>query len=204
MTLFLAVTADAAPPADQWEIGPVIRGKNYSVGMAEQPTPRKGGGWTFQFPHPTVEAGHVHYLTFSHGSLTGKKRIVMRYRIIAGPDVRFSPREFPKEAASISLFFQRKKDNWTAKGRYAEYRWYAPEAKMGPVTPGTHEISISLTDPDWIPVMGGTAGEKPAEFDAAINNTDRVGFVMGSRSTRGHGVFATGPARFTLLEYRVE
>jgi hypothetical protein len=206
LALILACTAaDAAPPpADLWEIGPIIRGRNYSVGMPEQPTPVKGGGWSFQFPYPTVDAGHVHYLTFPHGSLQGKTRIVMRYRIDAARGVRFVPREYPDQAATISLFFQRYRDSWTARGRYAEYRWYSPDAKMGPVAPGTHEIAIRLDDPEWIPVMGGTAAGKPAQFAAAIDNADRVGFVMGSKSTRGHGVFATGPAKFTLLDYRVE
>ena len=68
--------AAATPPAQAWEIGPVIRGRNYSVGMPLSPTPARVG-WYFDFPNPTANAGHAHYLTFRHGSLAGKRRIVM-------------------------------------------------------------------------------------------------------------------------------
>jgi hypothetical protein len=201
-TLITSATA-APPPAEEWEIGPIIRGRNYSVGMPEEPKPIKGG-WTFQFPYPDVEAGHVHYLTFPHGPLTGKKRIVMRYRIDAAKGVKFTPREYPNQSAMISLFFQRSGDNWRAKGRYVDYRWYAPAAKMVPVSAGTNSVTIALSDPDWISVFAARAEASKAGFDAAIADTDRVGFVVGSASARGHGVFATGPAKFTLLEFRVE
>jgi hypothetical protein len=202
--LFGAAATVAVPPAAEWEIGPWIRGKNYSVGMPDTPTPVKGGGWSFQFPGPTVDDGHVHYLTYAHGPLTGKKRIVMRYRIDAKPAVKFVPREYPEQAATLSLYFQRRGDTWKAKGRHVYSRWYAPDAKMAPVAVGTHTITIALNDPDWISVFGGRAGDNPQRLAEAMAETERVGFVMGSASTRGHGVFATGTAKFTLLEFRVE
>jgi hypothetical protein len=201
--LFISSASAAPPPADKWEIGPIIRGKNYSVGMPITPTATKTG-WTFQFPQPDLEAGHVHYITYRHGPLTGKKQIVMRYRISAAPGVKFVPREYPAEVAKLSLFFQRRGDTWTAKRRYAYYRWYAPSSKMMPIAAGTYEVKVALNDPEWIPVMGGTAGGSPAEFASAVADTDRVGFVMGSDSTRGHGVFATSTAKFTLLDFRIE
>ena len=47
----------------------------------------------------------------------------------------------------------------------------------------------------------------PAEFDAfrlaAPADPDRLGLVFGSSEGRGHGVFATRPARFTLLSFRI-
>jgi hypothetical protein len=201
--LLISSASAAPPPADQWEIGPLIRGKNYSVGMPVTPTPIKGG-WTFQFPQPNLEAGHVHYVTYPHGPLAGKKRITMRYRIDAAKGVKFVPREYPAEVAKLSLFFQRRGDTWTAKRRYAYYRWYAPGSTMVPIAPGTDTVSVALDNPEWIPVMGGSAAGSPAEFASAIANAERVGFVMGSDSTRGHGVFATGSAKFILLEFRVE
>lgn len=194
----------APPPAAEWEIGPLIRGKNYSVGMPEQPTPQKGGGWSFDFPQPTAEAGHVHYLTYVHGPLTGKQRITMRYRIDAKPTVRFVPQEFPDQPATLSLFFQRAGDSWRARGRHVHYRWYAPAAKLMPLSAGTHQITIRLDDPDWISVFAGRAGDNGPQMLAAIDNAERVGFVMGSAGARGHGVFATGPAKFTLLDFRIE
>jgi hypothetical protein len=205
--LCLATVTSAAPPrADLWEIGPVIRGRNYSVGMPERPLPVREG-LRFDFPSPSVEAGHVHALTYAHGPLRGKRRIVVRYRIDIAPgarDVRFVPQEQPDQPATVTLFFQRARDNWTARGRFADYRWYAPGVKLGPVARGTHDIVIRLDDPDWTQVTGQRAGDNAQAFAAAIAETDRIGLVFGSPSRRGHGVFATGRARFTLLDFRVE
>ncbi len=206
-TLGAALVASAVlamPPAAQfWEIGPNIRGRNYSVGMPASPYPVREG-LAFQFPYPTGEAGTVHYLTYANGPLTGKRRIVMRYRINAARGVRFIAQENPDQPATISLFLQRRGDNWSAVGRYADYRWYAPTAKMGPVAVGTFEIVNRLDDPDWISVMGQRASERGTGFASLLDNADRIGFTFGSSIARGHGVYATGPAGFTLLEFKVE
>lgn len=199
----LAATAApaSAQPAAAWEIGPIIRGKNYSVGMPLQPTPA-ARGWSFAFPQPDVGAGHVHYLTFRHGSLAGASRLVLRYRIDASPRTRFVPREHPDQAATVSLFFQRQGDSWSGK-RHEHHRWYAPARTMRALTRGEYEVSVELDDPDWISVFGKTASANPAAFATALAQTERVGFVFGSGWARGHGVYATGPARFTLVSFRV-
>lgn len=202
--LLVGAAAPSGPPtANQWEIGPFINGVNYSQGMPESPTAGKTG-WSFQFPNPNIDAGHVHYLTYAHGPMTGKKRIFLRYRIDAKRDVKFLSRQYPEQPATISLYFQRAGDNWRAKGRYAYFRWYSPDAKMGAVKPGTHEITIALNDPDWISVLGKKSGDEPERLASAIANAERVGFVFGSSSARGHGVYATGAAKFILLDFRIE
>ncbi|MBA3677249.1 MAG: hypothetical protein H0W74_07575 [Sphingosinicella sp.] len=195
-----AVATAAVPDADGWQIGPVIRGKNYSVGMPSIPTDARQG-WYFDFPYPSPSAGHVHALTFNHGPLTGKSRIVMRYRIDAERGVRIMPREAPGNPATITMFFQRRGDSWNAKGRYEAYRWYAPT--VVDITPGVHEVSVSFRD-NWAAVMNSTARTNPVGFREAIDDADRVGFVLGARvGGAGHGVFATGPARMTVLSFQV-
>ena len=186
---------------DAWEIGPMIRGKNYSVGLPPTPAPQRRG-WSFAFPYPSAEQGHVHYLTFRHGPLRGASCIVLRYRIDAAPGVRFIPRENPEQPATVSLYFQRAGDTWSAK-RHPNYRWYAPEATMRPLQRGVFEISADLADGNWISVLGQPASAHPEAFRQALDETDRVGFVLGSSVARGHGVFATGPARFTLISFEV-
>lgn len=196
-----AVQPAGAPGADAWEIGPIIRSRNHSVGMPLQPTPSRQG-WFFDFPYPSVGAGHVHYVTFNHGPLTGRTRIVMRYRVDAEPGVRFMSRESPGLPATISLVFQRRGDNWSGRGRYAAYRWYAPSQTVMPITPGEHVMTVSLGD-NWTSVQGGSAAVDPVGFRDAIDEADRVGMVFGTTIARGHGVFATGPARLTVLSFRV-
>lgn len=209
---WLMITPDAAAPAHAsqaaqpsdagaWQIGPVIGRRNHSVGMPLSPRPGRGG-WFFDFPYPSVRAGHVHYVTFNHGSLAGKRRIVMRYRIDAAPGVRFVPREKPSLPATVSLFFQRRGDTWSGRGPYETYRWWSPNNMVLDLRPGVHELSVGLSQ-EWISVNGRPASALPAEYQEAIRNAGRVGFVLGTREARGHGVFSTGPARLTVLSFRV-
>lgn len=191
------------PPAAAWEIGPWIKGKNYSVGMPLRPEPTRAG-WAFDFPHASRAAGHVHYVTFDPRSLAGKARIVVRYRVTAAPGTRFVPQEHPDLPGTVSLFFQRRGDTWTAKRQYEHFRWYAPNASVHALSPGVHTMSVSLSDPSWISVYAKPASANPQAFEAALRDTSRIGLVFGSTAARGHGVFATAPARFELLDFRVE
>ncbi|MBJ7500774.1 MAG: hypothetical protein JHC57_13570 [Sphingopyxis sp.] len=197
-----AAAAFTAPGAAQWVIGPVIRGKNYSQGMPLQPRPARNG-WYFDFPVGSREAGHVHYVTFRSRPIPAASTITLRYRVDARPGTRFVPQESEDAPATVSLYFQRRGDNWSAKGRYEHYRWYAPAATVQEIAPGEHEMRVRLDDPDWISVMGRTAGANPGAIGAALADIDRIGLVFGSASARGHGVFATAPARFTLLGFEV-
>lgn len=197
-----AVHAAQPVPAAQWEIGPIIRRRNYSVGMPLHPAEGPRGPY-FDFPYPSAEAGHVHYVTFRHGPLSGKSRIVMRYRIDTAPGVRFVPRENPNAQAILSLYFQRTGDSWVTRRGHEAYRWYAPNNRTVSLTHGEHTVSISLRE-DWMAVMSSTARTNPRGFQDALHNADRVGFVLGDAIMgRGHGVYATGPARFTLLGFQV-
>lgn len=192
--------AAAGPPAQAWEIGPFIRGENYSKGMPVRPQPSEDGP-SFMIPGPTARDGHVHYVTVTARPLSGAKRITLRYRIDAARGTRFVPQESPDLRATLSLYFQRAGDGWTRK--YPDWRWYAPENRVVPLKPGTHTVSIGL-DEDWISMMGPSAKANPAGFARALQDTARVGFVFGSSGGRGHGVFATQPARFTILDFRIE
>lgn len=201
-TLAIASTAMATTDASAWQIGPIIKGRNYSVGMPLNPTPTRDG-MAIDFPYPSEAAGHVHYVTFNPGSLTGKSRIVMRYRVEAARGVRFVPRQFPDRVAGVTLFIQRRGDTWTARGRYETYRWYAPPASIQALAPGSYEMSVPLDDPEWNAVMTTRARDDRAGFADALENAGRVGFVFGSDGGRGHGVFATGPARLTVTQFEI-
>jgi hypothetical protein len=100
-----------------WEIGPIINGRNYSVGMPLNPSAHPNGGWYFDIPYPTAAEGHAHYVTFPHGTLTGKSRITMRYRLEMDPDVQLVPtKEQPGVPSILTMYFQRAGDNWSATG----------------------------------------------------------------------------------------
>lgn len=198
-----AAAMAAVQSSGDWQIGPWIRAKNYSQGMPLTPEPTDSG-WSFNFPYPDARAGHVHYVTFDHGSLAGKSKIVVRYRVEGARGVRFFPQEHPQLPATFSAYFQRRGDNWSAKRGYEFYRWYAPVQSMREIKPGEYEYSVSLNDPNWMSVLGKMAEVNPAEFRYAKADAGRVGLVFGSTYARGHGVFATAPAKFTLLKFEIQ
>ncbi|MBA3676708.1 MAG: hypothetical protein H0W74_04810 [Sphingosinicella sp.] len=195
-------SAASTPPAELWGIGPIIRGRNYSQGMPLQPTPLRQG-WFFDFPYPSAEAGHVHYVTFNPGSLLGKSRITVRYQVDAGRGTRFVPQESPGVPATVSLYFQRRGDTWSAKGRYENYRWYAPAHSVRQIRPGVQELTVSLNDPAWGSIHSQTAAGSPGAFREALADTSSLGLVFGTVGYRGHGVYSTGPARFTLISFDI-
>jgi hypothetical protein len=193
--------AQAAPaPAAAWQVGPIIRGRNYSQGVAPHPAPRRGGGWYIDLPR---SPGSLHYVTFGHGSLAGKRRIVMRYRLEASPGVRLLAASDRRSPSMITLYFQRLGDNWSGRGRFEGYRWYATFATQSPVTPGDH-LMVAPLDGAWTAVETSSARTNPGAFRDAIAATDQVGFVLGGGDGFGHGVFATGRARLLVTEFRVE
>jgi len=199
-----AATARPAPRnhaiASDWTIGPIIRGRNYSRGMPLRPTPRRGGGWQVELPQAP---NSIHYVTFRHGPLIGKSRIVMRYRIEADPGVRIVPRTAPASPSMITLYIQQRGDDWSARGPYEAYRWFANFATQSPVTPGDHVLIAPLTG-NWSAVQSSTVRTNPAGFRAALANADEVGFVLGGGDGLGHGVFATGRARLIVTSFRIE
>lgn len=194
-------TQAAAPGAQSWEIGPIIKGRNYSVNMPLRPQTTREGP-SFEFPSVPDNYGHVHYMTFNPGSLRGAKSLTIRYRIDAPRGTRFLPQEDPSMKAYLSLYFQRSGDNWSAKRQYEHYRWYSPDETMIELKSGTFEATMPL-DGRWHSVGFRRSAENPDYFASALNETQRVGFVMGHKQGRGHGVYATAPARFTLLDFRI-
>lgn len=192
-----SIAVAAAPPAEAWQIGPIIRGKNYSVGISGTLRPGPQGPW---FAFPEQGRGHIHYVTLPTGSIEGARQITVRYRIDAAPGTRFIAQEYG-HAGNFGLAFQRMGDNWSAKGRFDTYRWYSPS--ILPLTPGTHTFTARLDDPRWISVGYNPASANPQAFAAAMAQAESVSMTFGAEGGRGHGVYSTAPARFTLLDFRI-
>lgn len=192
----LPAAALAASPLDwrSWTI-------DYSPGVPPRPM-GVPGGFAIDFPYPSPRAGHVNYVTFQPGSLAGKRALVLRYRIDAAPGTRFVPQETPQLPATLSLYFQRRGDNMKARGRFAFYRWYAPLHTLVQLSPGERQVTVRLDD-NWISVMGAPASTNRQAFRDALAEAGRVGFVLGTRQARGHGVYATAPARMTVTSFRI-
>jgi hypothetical protein len=199
-TVALPTAVAALPPANAWEIGPWVRGRNYSVGMPSAPRPAAGGALTFDFP--LAGRGQVDAMTTAIGPLAGARQITVRYRVDAAPGTRFVADETPDQPATVSLYFQQRDDNWSGRGGYVSYRWYAPGRAVVPLTPGTHTMTVRF-DEMWTNVHGQTVSQDTDGFSAALEDTARIGLAFGSSARRSHGVYASGPARFTLLDFDI-
>jgi len=197
----LAFAAAAMPPAEAWEIGPLVRGRNYSVGMPAQPSPARGGGLSMDFP--LAGEGQVDALTTAIAPLANARQITIRYRIDAAPGTRFVPDEQPDQPATVSLYFQRRGDSWSGRGRYESHRWYSPDHAVVPLADGEYTITVRL-DEVWSNVQGRPSNQVPGAYQAALDDTARFGIAFGTAGRRSHGVYATGPARFTLLAFDIE
>src|SRR5665213_36683 len=122
--------ADPADSPNLWTVGPIIDGRNYSQGVGLHPSAGPGGSWYIDLPQAP---GSVHYVTFRYGSLSGKTRLVMRYRIAVDPGVRIVPATGPNLPSIITLYFQRRDDDWSGNGMFEAYRWYATFASQSPI-----------------------------------------------------------------------
>jgi hypothetical protein len=207
-----------APPSDpahssSWEIGPMVRGENRSPGSERVEVPGALLAVRIPFGDPATHAvgdrlAEFSAVTFPHGSLEGKTAIRARFRFEGAPDVRIVNSQ-NGGGACINAFFQRRGDDWSAKGKFETYRWYAGW-EGGHVTPieinRTYEMYIPLDGP-WTATQTSAReigeGEVNPAFIDAINNAERVGLVLGGGDGHAHGVYATGSATFILEEFTV-
>jgi len=184
----------------RWTIGPIVFGQNYSRGATLHPLPNGQGQWYFDIPQ---YPGSAHYVTTHYGSLASKRRIILRYRVESDPDVRISPVTAPDSPSIVTIYFQRRGDNWSGAGPFEGYRWYATFASQMPISPGFHRI-IAPLDGNWTAVETSSARSNPSAFAAAIADSDEVGFVLGGGTGYGHGIYAVGAARIVIEEFRIE
>lgn len=180
-----------------WEVGPLVRGENYSVGMPAHPSAHPDG-WVLELPQA---GGSAHYVTTATVALAGKTRVVMSYRVEADPGVAIVPRLYPTSPSMLTLYFQRQGDQWTAATE--AWRWYASFVTQSPILPGDYVMVAPLTS-NWTAVLASTRENNPSAYSAALAETARVGFVLGGGDGLGHGVYATGPARIVVKSFRLE
>jgi hypothetical protein len=178
-----------------WTIGPIIDGKNYSVGLPKHPS-RETLGWSFEIG-PDKEP---HYITTPTTPLTNKKQITIHYEVQMAEGVRIYPKCcFTSPAMGPTLYFQVRNDDWNTDGN----RWWATFATPMPIVAGEHTITVPLDGP-WTSVKYLAAATSPDVFKAAKEKAGVVGFTLGGGDGYGHGVRATGPVKFIVKEFSVQ
>jgi hypothetical protein len=178
-----------------WTIGPIIDGKHYSIGMPRHPS-AEGAGWSFDFP----QADGVHYVsTAINTSLVGKTTVRLTFDITGDAATIFHATQ-GASAAKIKLFMQRPNDDWQSELN----RWWSTSyVELGI---GSFTLIAPLRGNQWSSVLGkrGDADATAAAgFAATISNVENIGMTFGG-DFAGHGVYATGAARFIANSYVVE
>ena len=153
---------------------------------------------SFYFDFPAQDG--VHYITMAAPALSQGQRITLKFRLEGSGTVK------PVQGTNpyITLYFQRKGDNLSAVGELQQYRYFS-HTHLLLNQMGEFEISEELAPAAWGDARGAGGDQFPDRFKAAIDNVSVVGFVFGDpgAGATGHGCYATGPVRFTLLDYRV-
>jgi hypothetical protein len=185
-----------------WEVGPNMNGTNPSVYPSLHPTPCPEG-WLLDIPQPTADAGHVHYLRVPTAPLTGKTKMTLRFRLEMDAATKLVPVHFPGSPSLLTLYFDRKGDDWSATGGYEAYRWFASFRTQQDLKPGEYVVEARF-DENWTAVLRSSRENNPEGFQAALNEAGHVGFVLGGGDGLGHGVYATGPARLVVTYFGVE
>lgn len=172
-----------------WGFGPVIKGRNYSEGMPASPT-IEGAGWSFDFPnYGGVDA------VINKSPPTLATSITLHFTVTGGG---FLPSDDNSGTpASVGVAFQRRGDSWSGSGQYASYRWYS-DARIN-LAPGEFTLAVPLNADQWHNVQGQ---KDDAGFAAALASVDNVSVVFGGQFS-SHGVYATEPSRFTLLDITI-
>ncbi len=201
MSASIAAPAAAAPPPPvSWTVGPVIAGRSYSHEVPPRAIAGPGRSWWVPIPG---RSGSLNALTMTARPLSGARRIVLTYRIEAGPGVTVSARSVPGAPALVTLYLQRRGDDWSARGPYEAYRWYASFATQT-ITPNVTRTIVAPLTGNWTAVERSSARTSPAAFRAALADPQVVGFVLGGGDGLGHGIVADGPARLVVTDFRIE
>jgi hypothetical protein len=139
--------------------------------------------------------GKANYVT-RKCDLEGKQEISLTFSL-NGPILSATP---PIGPGLVTLYLQRKGDNWTGVGEYETFRWYATGSTITTNGAGTYTITAKLSD-RWTAIQLSNSYSSPHKFYEAKQDCDRMGFVLGGGTGYGHGV--TGPATLTILDYSV-
>lgn len=198
LSMLLSVSVSASPatgvPAAAWEIGPIIKHRNYSLGLAGPSEFLHGWGF------PISPVAEPHYVTFRHGPLLGKTQIRMRFRV-EGPSgaIIYGAKCPTGSPSAVTLFFQRSGDDWATDGA----RWWATFASVSLSGPAVETEIVAPLDANWTSVLKMTAQNNPSEFAAAKANADRVGFTFANCEGFGHGARASVPVKFVVSSFQV-
>ncbi len=172
-----------------WNLGPIIKGTNYSPGAVKQ----AGGVVSVHVPPGAELDAMIHPVSSLKGELTFDYTVTGTFYQV----------EHPENPGLMSVMFQRKGDDWYAKNGTEWHRWYSLDTFT--LAPGDHSGSVSFDDlSQWISVWGQPAASNAAQYNEAKDHVANLQFVFGGPGGRGHGVASVDGATFTLTSVAVK
>lgn len=171
------------PPASR---PPVVSG-NWIYRYSANFVPLADG---FEFP---VNQDGIHYVV-TPANVVVPPRLTLRFRIDTSSAAFVPVNDNSGTSARVRLFLQRRGDPLDLSLGPSYRFWSTAYVEL---THGEWELSAALEPDQWTNVNGQ---RDDVGFAALLADLEWIGFTFGGMFA-GHGVYATGPARFTMLEY---
>jgi hypothetical protein len=177
-------------------------------GLSPVPNPIDGSP---QYEEPD---GHFHYCTTNTPIPPGAKGMDVTFRIEAAETAEVRPRTGPSLPSMISLYTQRRGEDFSGTGEKVYFRWFTEPTLIWQEGHGWHNrgeftISVPFDVDHWFEEDSENAGipNDPARrrqfFAAMLSDCQLIGFVCGGGDGKGHGIFAhNGPVRLVLVSRR--
>lgn len=171
-----------------------------SPGMPGAPA-ASGDGFWFNFPvgPESPGAASVHYVV-RPGVRLGSS-LALAFRIEGSEPVfqyKLNPDNTCGGEANVSLYLQRRGDDWSGQGAMASFRWWSRDAAVLKLGDGT--LVVPLEVGSWINVWGQS--NDASGFALALRDLQAVGVTFGGGCFKGHGVnLRSGSARFIMQTF---
>jgi hypothetical protein len=180
----------------------------YSPGMPPHPTPRTGGGWSFNFP---TDPNSVHYV-LAAVSMAASSYVDASILVTTTGTPAFvyglQPDNTCIYPAHVRFLLQESGDDLSGTNGRQYFRWWSNSVAYK-LAAGRAGLRAWLTDlSQWTNVLGEKANAGAAAaagFKQAMANLGNVGFAFGGGCFYGHGVRVSGGgARFAVTSYSLK
>jgi hypothetical protein len=208
LSLAVCLQGVAAAPAPSSSVG-LLKAQAWSIlyspGMPPHPTPRKDGGWYFNFP---TDPNSVHYV-LAAVNMAASSYVAAGLLVTTAGTPAFvytlQPDNTCLYPAHVRFLLQENGDDLSGTNGKEYFRWWSNSVAYK-LAPGRANLTASLTDlSQWTSVLGEKANASVAAaagFRQAMANLGKAGFAFGGGCFYGHGVRVSGEnARFAATSY---
>ena len=198
---------------------PSLWDTDWSVGTPPHPTPYSNGSWLRRraggvrrrhradVQEPALVPARQHNRREPGRDASGALAVDVEVEPTPAPTYNFALDPTPPcagDKALVSLYFQRRGDDYYAEGDLQYYRWWSKQViYLDGLT--SAKLSVSLEIANWQSVYVSGDKAPPAMFAAAMADPIAVGLAFGGLCGSHHGLNVSGgTSRITVLSYRMQ